>query len=81
MKSYLLSFLLLPLTVIAQDLPQDPIETIRIFGATIDTTNLNLLGMQDRGRIKPFQTFARETSLFLTGKYSMFDLDPVRPAW
>ena len=40
----------------------------------IDTSVIDEMPVQNHGRIKPFHTFARETVLFLTGKYSLMGL-------
>jgi len=40
----------------------------------IDTAVIDAMPVQNRGRIKPFHTYAREVMLFLTGKYSLMGL-------
>ncbi len=59
-------------------LPDAVAERFKEFASKIDVSKLNELPVQNRGRIKPLETFSREALLFLTGKYSMFGLSPVQ---
>lgn len=65
-------------TLGAQELSHNPIEAARAIGATLDVKKISTLPVLDRGRIKPFQTLARESILFLTGKYSYQNLDAIQ---
>ncbi|HLE00493.1 MAG TPA: cytochrome c biogenesis protein CcsA [Bdellovibrionota bacterium] len=47
----------------------------KAFAAKIDSAAVAEAPLQSRGRVKPFDSFARETIVFLTGKYSMSGLD------
>lgn len=42
---------------------------------SIDTSEIDSLPVQNNGRVKPFQTLARESVLFIAGKYSMLGLN------
>ena len=42
----------------------------------IDTSEIEKLPIQSHGRVKPFESFARESNLFLTGRYSQWGLTP-----
>lgn len=46
--------------------------------AKIPSEEASLLPVHDRGRFKPFQTYAREKMLFISGKYSPMGQDPVK---
>ena len=54
------------------DEPTD--ASFRQYAKNIDTSLIDEMPVQNHGRIKPFQTFARESMLFLTGKYSLLGL-------
>lgn len=41
-------------------------------------SEIEKLPVQNNGRIKPFDSFARETNLFITGKRSLFGLTPAQ---
>lgn len=45
---------------------------------SVPSSEIAALPVLDRGRIKPLDSLARETLLFLTGKYSRWNLDPTQ---
>lgn len=47
-------------------------------GLKIETDPINKLPVQQNGRIKPLDTLARETLLFISGSYKRFGLAPVQ---
>lgn len=47
-------------------------------GQKIEVSPINKLPVQQNGRIKPLDTLARETLLFISGSYKRFGLDPVQ---
>jgi ABC-type transport system involved in cytochrome c biogenesis permease subunit len=48
------------------------------FASKIESAEIEELPVQSHGRIKPFDSLAREAVLFVTGKYSMWNLDSVQ---
>ncbi|MGZ3791451.1 MAG: cytochrome c biogenesis protein [Bdellovibrio sp.] len=48
------------------------------FGNKIEASPINKLPVQQNGRIKPLDTLARESLLFVGGTYRKFGLDPVQ---
>ena len=55
-----------------------PEEDLNRTGSAIRTNGIEALPVQSRGRVKPLLSHARETVLFVTGKYGFFGLDPVQ---
>lgn len=53
------------------------VELINL-GQKIEVAPINRLPVQQNGRIKPLDTLARETLLFISGSYKKFGLDPVQ---
>jgi ABC-type transport system involved in cytochrome c biogenesis permease subunit len=49
---------------------------LRELSKVFESLNLDSLPMKDRGRLKPLDTLARETNLYLTGKKSLFGATP-----
>jgi ABC-type transport system involved in cytochrome c biogenesis permease subunit len=47
----------------------------KLMAGAIDTSVIDAMPVQNHGRIKPFHTFARETMLYLTGKYGLMGLN------
>ena len=74
-KTQMILFLLLNLSFSAY--AEDPQSVSLAIIKRIESQPLEAMPLQDRGRLKPFHTFARETNLFLTGKHSFFAADPV----
>lgn len=68
---------LLQIPIFAGAQAGDPVGLFQMVNEKVDTSVIESLPMQDRGRLKPFQTFAREANLFLTGKYKFFDVNPM----
>lgn len=58
--------------------PQQAKESFVRFASEIDKGVIEDLPIQDRGRIKPLDSFARESVLYVTGKYSLFGLSAVQ---
>jgi ABC-type transport system involved in cytochrome c biogenesis permease subunit len=50
------------------------VAQFREHALSIDTSVVDPMPVQNRGRVKPFHTHAREMILFLTGKYSLMGL-------
>ncbi len=48
------------------------------FASKINPSSIATLPVQNNGRIKPFDSLARETSLFLTGSRYPLGLDPIQ---
>lgn len=53
-------------------------EQFKMFASRIDTSDIAALPVQNRGRLKPLQTFSREAMLYVMGKYGQFGLDSVQ---
>ncbi|HEY8277997.1 MAG TPA: cytochrome c biogenesis protein CcsA [Bdellovibrionota bacterium] len=68
----LLAFLL-PLSAHA-GLDEAALEKFKAYASSIDTKIIDPMPVQNHGRIKPFQTYAREATLYLTGKYGILGL-------
>ena len=58
--------------------PAVALERFIGLGKSIDSELIKNLPVQSQGRIKPLDTFARETVLYLTGKYSFFGLNAIQ---
>jgi ABC-type transport system involved in cytochrome c biogenesis permease subunit len=56
----------------------DPQDLFLNHATQIQSEKFENIPAQDRGRIKPFHTLARESILFLTGSYKFFGRDPVQ---
>ena len=50
--------------------PEGALETIRLAGEKIPYDDMQKLAVSQNGRIKPFDSLARETILFVTGRYN-----------
>ncbi len=48
------------------------------FAKQVDARQAEAIPVQSQGRVKPIDTFARESILFITGKYSLFGLTPTQ---
>jgi len=56
----------------------NPEESFRQKAEQIESKVFENLPVQNNGRIKPFHSFARETVLFLTGRYKKWGLDSIQ---
>lgn len=56
---------------------EDPASLFKVIEERLDAAKVENLPLSDRGRLKPLHTFARETNLFLTGRYKFFDVDAI----
>jgi ABC-type transport system involved in cytochrome c biogenesis permease subunit len=71
--------LLIPWAVHAQNLPpEESLRQVIQVAQQIQVEPINGVAMTQNGRLKPFDTLARETILFLTGKYRKWGTDPVQ---
>lgn len=77
-KIIILLSMLLTSFASAQTMSDEKLESdFKILSKSFDELNLEVLPMKDRGRLKPLDTLARETNIYLTGKKSLFSLSPV----
>jgi len=53
-------------------------ENFTHLASKIDPSEIVELPVQNRGRIKPLDTLARETNLYIFGKYSLWGLQPIQ---
>jgi len=58
--------------------PEEAMNEVTQMAKQIEIYPIQKAAITQNGRIKPFDTFARETILFLTGKYSKWGNDPVQ---
>ena len=79
MKNWLLILLCLsfPLNVFAQEMG-DPKPGFIEKAEALPVSELEQVPVSQQGRIKPLQSLARETVLFITGKYRFWGLDPIQ---
>ncbi len=56
----------------------DALSQFKYNAKSIATDAIAQIPVQDHGRIKPFDTFARESILFLSGKYRFEGLNPIQ---
>jgi ABC-type transport system involved in cytochrome c biogenesis permease subunit len=54
--------------------PEQALQNFATVAKQINTTEIERAATQQNGRIKPFDTLARESILFLLGKYTKWDL-------
>ena len=87
MKNFVFLFSFLFSLVAASQEPMKPASQINPekvqnelvgIAENIAASPINLLPMQQNGRIKPLDTLARESLLFITGSYKKFGLKPVQ---
>ena len=57
---------------------EDPRQGFLDKAKSLPTAQLAKIPVRHEGRIKPFDSLARETVLFITGKYKFWGLDPVQ---
>lgn len=74
----LLSGALTAQTPSAPPSPEVALENVRSTGEKIDASEVRRWAVSQNGRIKPFDSLARETILFVTGKYNKLGLNPVQ---
>lgn len=58
--------------------PEEALNNVTEMAKQIEINPIQKVAITQNGRIKPFDTFARETILFLTGKYKKWGNDPVQ---
>lgn len=58
--------------------PSVALERFQSFAKSIQVENIRNLPVHSHGRIKPFETYARETVLYIAGKYKFEGMDPIQ---
>ncbi|MEQ1723120.1 MAG: cytochrome c biogenesis protein CcsA [Pseudobdellovibrio sp.] len=58
--------------------PEKVLTELTTIAENIEVSPLNLLPVQQNGRIKPFDTLAKESLVYITGSYKKFGLQPVQ---
>jgi ABC-type transport system involved in cytochrome c biogenesis permease subunit len=58
--------------------PEEALQQVTTFASKIETEPIRRAALVQNGRVKPFDTFARETVLFLTGSYRRWGNNPVQ---
>ena len=81
MKIIILALLLLvsfPINAQTSPLTDEKLEfDLKQLAQSFDDLSLEVLPIKDKGRLKPLDTLARENNIYLTGKKSLYGLNPV----